>query len=251
MIPKHTGRKFINPITNQVLNGLLPVQRRICYPGYDFKQAHIKTTDTISLAYPIHSFRPARRSKNGLYHGKAVDKQITMTVDLFRKHQLPKEFFTNPLIRKPYTKEIKNKCRRLHIDTVTWWKIMIKLNWTPIQTQVPVAHQRVPIATAVDVVAKDVNGKIIIIENKTGQTNYLFHHTGLYMKSPLKKLTDCVHHQHILQLLGTKKMYERTYPNQEIKRAVIIYVNKSGAHISDLPSWTNDFDYLLHLEKNL
>ena len=230
------------------MSGLLKNIQRKFYARYEFKKATFRVPDSIGLTAKVGRW-PRKKYADPIKHGIIVDNQITKQLVGFRQHQLPIQFFASKDFRKSYvgSGDTKKLCRGMRQDTEMWWQLMIKMKWTPVEAQVTVGHPSASIATAIDAVVLEPDGRRVLLENKTGKTSYIFDHTGNMMTAPFNKMTDCVHNQHVLQLAFGYWMYKHNNPTHVISALCIVYLTPEGAGVVRLPDWimtTNLLPYL-------
>ncbi len=237
----------------QVLQGITKVLHRTFFPYYNYDTANV-VPGASALPRPLYNFElPAsvgthavrRRQRNnrrsaGLSLGKKIDKEIALTVQWFRKHSLPRQYFFSKAIRRSYQGPnalIKRKCGRLSLHTRQFWIIAEQLEITPIYTQVPVGNHALRLGTCVDVVALDKNGRDLILEIKQGFESYLWKSTRQRMRYPFQNQTDCCANQFQLQLLLTTMLYKHSHPDRIVDGSWIIHFHTHGAQIHELRPW--------------
>ncbi len=239
----------------QTLRGLLPRLKRHYYPTYEHSLAVHQPMD-MPLTQHNQSVPTTRRWWNGRRsrstrsvseqakaRGVRTDQTIQKTVAWSREFHLRPSFFTSRVTRfRHHTRRsqpaIHSYCNKLSLACRQFWKAMTQLRLTPIDTQVPVCHASSRTGTLVDVVAKDSQGVIYILEIKDGyDPRYYFNSTGARMNPPFTSRTDCMFNQHQLQLQFTKLFYKQTFPHKIVGGAYLIRVHRNGYDIYIQESW--------------
>jgi hypothetical protein len=139
----------------------------------------------------------------GLKRGKTVDREISAFISRGSapKHPLSKAFFA--LLRKLKLKAIKSQ-------------VVCGIG---------------QIATACDVIAKDADGTLVLIEQKCGYQNC--RDTNKNMKGVLKDLKCTANNCAFAQLGMTKYLYEECF-GKKVK-AIYIRLHNKGASVKKLP----------------
>lgn len=239
IVPVFRNRGFETP-NGKKMKGLLRVQKSVWYPDFDLKKATKKGSSRLNMinsqSHGKIGKARAYGKRNGLARGTTIDNQITKTVLLACEHALPPMFFMDPTFRKAYEcdKKVKLACSRLSEDTLTWWGLMKRLNFSPVSCQAPVHQQERDLGTGVDVLAKTTEGKYVILENKTGKTSYLTHWSKM-MRKPYDMFTNSVENQRWMQIMHTQVMYEATHPEHEVEEAYWVQITNAGVGIYPLP----------------
>ena len=194
----------------RMLAGARPYLEKRFYPDFDrrlclAKGAFARQRSTVPVARH-------RTSRAGLGHGKAVDIQIGKMVSLLVTHSLPTRFFASSAFRSTYrcSPALKAKCKRLLKDTQTFFLVMARLGLSPVATQVKVASPTTDVATACDVVARNVHGEFLVIEVKTGHWDYL-NRSNSPFKTITPPLPNSTRNQHLLQLALTHHLFVLTH----------------------------------------
>jgi hypothetical protein len=138
----------------------------------------------------------------------------------------------------------KTRCRILEARPII--TLFECRGWTPLASQLVVAWREGRIATMIDLVLYDENQEeIIIVEIKSG-CEYRNLSTGSKLKYLKENVTDAPIHQHQLQVLLGKELFQRTYPDCKKKvRALLVYISKEG----DLDVIEEE-DFQIHYENN-
>lgn len=230
------------------ISGLLPLILQRFYPTYSFTKATFNRPMTDETEYQQRKrkrMNPNRR-KTGLDMGMKLDGEITKTVNhLNRFPNIPLQAFWNHKAMQRETRApqwIKDECADLMEQTRAFWKEMQERKLTPIDSQVVVSkmHKGREIASAVDVMALDPTGGIIIIEVKCGFTGYYTACTKRRMNAPLQARTDCLANQHQIQLAATLELFRATFPDLKVKQSMIMHIEKSKVSCSALKPWATD-----------
>ncbi len=231
-----------------VLKGITKVLNKVFYPKYSYETAtegpsQIVPDPSAQSIVPHHTRRGRARkfaSKAGLALGRKIDREITLTVNWFRQHSLPAAFFIDKKFRTRYvgaTQEIRLACNRLAFHTRQFWCLAVKLNFTPVRTQVPVGNTSLGLGTCVDVLALDSSGKTLILEIKHGFSSYLWRSTRHRMNAPFNLQTDCCANQFQLQLLLTTLLYKNEFPAVSVAGSWVIRCHSEGCDVYHLRPW--------------
>jgi hypothetical protein len=240
------GNQKCFKIGGTVLPGLLKLLQRRFYPHYSYTAA--KHNVDRSSGDTEYKRRQEKKKKHkraiGVDLGMALDKHITQTVDILRRHpEAPLCIFYDMASTKvaPLSKEDKSTITATLVQTRAFWKAMDSLRLRPLATQVPVmhSHKGFRYATAVDVVCMNKQGEHILVECKSGFTGYYTNCTRNMMSAPLDQLTDSLANQHQIQLSATKEMYQNTFPEHHIGDCLIIHIEGSKVSAYPLKPWTH------------
>jgi len=202
--------------------GFVEQIRHAFYPLYDYKQAK---TSTLGSA-PGCEAAPARlpgpdpalvrkipvRRNAGLSIGTRVDDQLTEAVNTGR--------VTSGAL-EPYTASM--------LAARQQW------GWQPLVSQFPIVFPEVRVGTRIDEIATDDALRLILIENKTGYTNYLDKARGM-MRGPLSDVSDAPLNQHFLQLGLALICLERHW-GVAVHAGFVVQVDEAGVVPHPLPAW--------------
>lgn len=228
------------------------------YPTYNWKEAiqqdiiepiHIITSENGIIQTPKLIKLPPIKTKFSkilMARGRRVDQKVGQALEWMCKHQIPLSYFdlnaklspdlskfqgiTPSIQRKIYT-WLKNKT--IHARLI--FSAVRRLRLTPLATQVIVRDTKYH-ATACDLICKDNQGSIVIIEfkaiNQTKMFNYCKH-----MKAPYQKFTDSPLNQSFVQLGTTRSFYKKTFPQTKLStNAYTFTVSDRNCQIFKLPS---------------
>ena len=113
--------------------------------------------------------------------------------------------------------------------------LVTRLRLTPVATQVVCRDESCNIATLVDAVFLNAQGRIVVVELKTGFDGYNDSSNGR-MREDFKHLSNSPHNQHKVQLAFTQVMFEKTFPEFGVTDALLIRMTGDGAHVRSLGS---------------
>lgn len=237
------------------LRGLRDRLRLHFYSKYDRLKVYKQTTHTVHVG----TRGPAKKKKiwhrwskktlankqqAAMARGNQTDQEITKTVDWARQYRLSPSFFLSVTERRRHSTYSKQSpmhqyCNKLSRSCRFFWKAILELKLTPMQTQVPVCYQPAGVGTLVDVVACDpVTNKKYILEIKDGyDPAHYFKCSKHPLNPPFQKHSDCEFNQHQLQLHYTKLFYHFTFPNESIGGAFVIRVHSKGVDVYPQQKW--------------
>jgi hypothetical protein len=176
--------------------GVTTVIKKVFAPSYVYRRLQ-RSKDIVKTGLP---FRKARR------RGKLVDEVLGKWV-----------------------RGGKTRCRILEARALI--ELFESRRWLPLASQLVVGWREGRIATMIDVVLHDeVTDQILIVEIKSG-CEYRHVSTGSCMKClQSSDVPDSPLHQHQLQTLLGKELFNRTYKEcTKSVRGVLIYVGKDGS----------------------
>lgn len=125
---------------------------------------------------------------------------------------------------------------RIHPYTNKMIKAFSMWGWTPICGQLVVSDDHAKVATAVDVVAADENGRLILIEVKCGGVGYLRSSTGKF-QSPLGAVANHPLNQYFLQATMNSVLFSRTFNGPAKRKTYVVNVDVNGVERMALPKW--------------
>jgi len=108
-----------------------------------------------------------------------------------------------------------------------------RLRLTPVATQVVVRDENCNLATLVDVVFLNTDGRIVVVELKTGFEGYNHVSSG-QMRAEFAHHTNAPANQHKVQLAFTHAMFEKTFPEFGSADGLLIRMTTEGAHVRSL-----------------
>lgn len=169
---------------------------------------------SVSRALPVETTTTAP-PRGGRQVGNRLDRAVDQWV---RSGIPPKNDYLSPL--------------------VTWCATH---HWTPVASQVPVGCRALRLGTRVDLICQNADQQLILLELKTGYTNYLdSHHQGM-MRGPWHMIPNSFRYQHYLQLWLTCWLFCHSAPssfkNQALVDAYVVYVQPEDVKPFRLPHW--------------
>lgn len=194
----HPGmRCFYDTEDKKKLKGITDKLRSTFYPSYRF--ANAPKGDS--------SGHPGVRAGAGRSRGRLVDRQVAAAV-------------------------MGAKVRNPHPFTKLAITALKKSGLVPVASQVVVYDLEAGIATAVDVVVRDVDGSLATLELKCTSDSRFKSACGK-MLGALAAWDDSIENQQIMQVQMTRVLYEKTYKTRA--RAYILRVNAGGAYLTKVP----------------
>lgn len=180
------------------LKGLVPCIKKAFYEDYEYIQSKYRVVGDSGLKKP----------SDGIKRGKLVHNQLCE----YGNKENNKTFAENNPILHVYTKRA--------ID------FLKKYNLKPIISEYPISDSDFKIGTAVDMIAMDENGKIILIEWKSGMNTY-FKRGNVSMNGPLSDRSNSPLNQALLQLLFTSILFEQT-TSIKPDDAIVVHINEES-----------------------
>lgn len=222
-----------------VRRGVHPVIHKVFCPEYSYEKAKLGnfTASRERGSKRETKFRPSTSA------GLLVDRELKRSVTLFTVHNLPLVAFKDFETQKTYAEKLRYQLttkahsllkQKLAPAVYKIWQTCIKLKLTPSACQVNVGSTDLRLGSAVDLVCKDAQGRVVIVEIKTGFMKYLFLHTSKPMNVIQPPINDSVFHQHQLQLLLTYQLYRTTFPDAKMGAAFIFRIDALGCDVFPL-----------------
>jgi hypothetical protein len=181
--------------------GLTGVIKDTFYPEYQYRGGTV-TGDT-----------PKRGGQGGFARGRLVDREVQRWV-------------------QDGGGKVKNP-KKLHLFSRAFIALTHRLGLSAVGAQVIVRDEQCDIATLVDAVFVNKNGRVVVVELKTGFEGYNESHNGR-MRAEFSHLTNSPANQHRVQLAFTHAMFQRTFPEFGEAGALLIRMTSSGAHVTSL-----------------
>jgi hypothetical protein len=177
--------------------------------------------------FPDYVFRGAA---NGL--GKTHNKKRGKGAGMARGRQVDTEI--QHWMARGFAKQgDKGRAPPLHPFSRAFIALVTRLRLTPVATQVVCRDESCNIATLVDAVFLNAQGRIVVVELKTGFEGYNDASNGR-MRGEFRHLTNAPANQHKVQLAFTQIMFERTFPEFKQVDALLIRITSGGAHVRSL-----------------
>ncbi len=256
---KWKGRGPFKCIKNKGVSckGVHPALQQAYWPGWDWDKAKANGSllevplPAADKLVPMPQDARDRRLPYSKSQGINFDKEITKTVKLSRAHALPAVFWFNKGNRalvlgklKGATKEaakivtsLRNAVKRLMPETMAFWKLMHDAKMVPVETQTPVAKNRV--GTKLDVLCTHAvhTDTYRVIECKHGcEHNWTM--LGLPSLPPSISLPErrvTSHNQHLLQTAVNQMLFKATFPERKTVKPWLVRVDRHGAHVYVAP----------------
>jgi hypothetical protein len=243
-------------VDNKIVEGLHRRLTRRFYPLYSFEKAEANcpgggedhSTATGKAKWSAWQRKRKTGSKTkGQRKGCLADRHMTDTIRWFKKFNVPMRAFCDKAAGKKFARAnqsaLSKECYLYLMGharsdmAVKIWNTMRINNFTPSDTQVRVGVKEWGLATAVDMTAKDAHGNDVVIELKTGYTNYIHKHTAQPMRYISGNVSDCPANQHQLQLFVTTELFKRSKPHQGNVKSVIFHLTDTGVSLLHLKPW--------------
>lgn len=215
------------------LRGLLPTLKQRYYNRYKYELAKLRDRNA-KEGVQGKKKKQYRILYNSKEHGILFDEQIRRTVNVYLKYEVSFDFFTDSKIRistKNVPTYAKSQCAGLMPYVIKFWQLLFQLDLVPVAAQVPVGYIPARVGTACDVVCKNKQGQIVVVETKCGFENYYWNCTEYLMTKPLNNFTDCPANQHLLQVHYTNLMYQNTFPNIPVASPMVFRFHPSGVDV--------------------
>lgn len=172
----------------QVLTGLLPRLRKTFYPDINIynllkkpKSPILKTSKKKKRGAP----KKPKESK-GSFYGRIQGTVVHQEIEDFLFYD---------------SKNFRKKHPSIHIYTHRILKFILEtMGWTLLRSEFDIYDQTLRIGTSFDIIAVTKEGKLVLIEVKTGFTDYFDRDDG-QMLGVLHKLTNSPHNQANIQLI--------------------------------------------------
>ena len=200
---------------------------------------------------PMPEEARARRLPYSKGQGIRFDAEITKTVKLSRTNNLPACFWFNKSQRTLILAKLKgpteaaqktvarlrNAIKVLMPETMAFWKLMHDAQMVPVETQTPVAKNRV--GTKLDVLCTHAvhTDTYRVIECKHGcEKNWAIAGVpNLPSSLPLTERRVTTHNQHLLQTTVNQMLFKATFPNRKSVKPWLVRVDRHGAHVYVAP----------------
>ncbi len=237
--------------------GVHPALQRAYWPKWDFDKAKANgTLAELPLPAPdkFIPVPPQARDRKLPYskmQGIRYDAEITKTVKLSRRHGLPAVFWFDQANRtlvlnklKGVTKSamatqarLRNAVKLLMPETLAFWSLMHHSKMVPIETQTPVACNKV--GTKLDVLCTlaEQRETYRVLEMKHGcEHNWSIRgleSLPLSIRGPERRVTT--HGQHLLQTWTNHVLFKAAFPERKTVDPWLVRVDRMGAHVYVAP----------------
>lgn len=207
------------------------------YPGLTKKLKKIfypQVNDQFPEAREHRHYKPKNKISHcltsGKVHGDIVHSQLDYYIKLFAKNpnlSIDNVQFPNGPV---------DECTRRVI------KELVNRNWAPITTEFLIFSEDIRIATAVDLLVRDLNNqKLILVELKTGYEGgqYASLPSDPMFPAPFNNIANCPKTRHFLQVMTMCEMIKRTY-GVKIDEAYILRIlpkENHTAHLIQVHKW--------------
>ena len=235
------------------MRGVHPTIESLFFPQYSYEAARFdsrsaSTKNKKCIANVGSGPKRATRYRPGTHAGLLVDREVTRTVKLLQKYHMPMQVFSSSSVsaRKAYIEDRRDEIseadqkemnKKQSTATTLIWQTLYRLKLLPVDTQIKVGCQSLRLGTAVDLRCIDPDGKYVLVEIKTGFTNYYHKHTKYPLQVIEPSQTDTPCHQFQLQLALTYELYRRTFPSHPISNALVLRVDGFGVELTPMQNW--------------
>lgn len=168
-----------------------------------------------SISLVMRDLEHARPKKRGRFKGNLADKQLSL--------------WANEGILPPPHKDQDDRFGHIR-------NVIINQRWIPVSAQLPVGCKELRLATKIDLVCKDMEGRIILVELKCGFDDYFDVHNQGFMSYPFNELPTSCRHKTVLQLLLTTYLFFHT----EHRFSNFPFLGSYTLHIFEKPDGTMD-----------
>ena len=249
------------------LKGLTPTLAKTFYPAYREPRASRGPLAESKLAPDARRAVREVTGLAGLELGTTVDREVTQWVRLIWNHGLqwahvlPTAERPSPPLPRTLLDNAAECARLRHLQhnsnlyTRRFLRELANRQLVPVASQLCVGSLDARLGTAVDVVCALSTGvqrlpegrwllrpgaTVVLLELKCGWEQTYQRYCGR-MKAPLAHLTDSPEHQHQLQLLLTRILFERTYRGRghAVSSAAVVRVHSAGVTWYPQRAWTD------------
>ena len=124
-------------------------------------------------------------------------------------------------------------------------RILKEREWTPMSSQMPLGCLDLRLGTMVDLMCSTKDGKLVIVEIKSGFDDYYDIQNQGNMMYPFEDVPQSCRNKHLLQLLFTTWLFfhgSHVLNNIQVEKSVIIhlftnYNEEIQSEVIDLPFW--------------
>jgi hypothetical protein len=208
---------------NKRFSGLLKRINKKFYPHYKYENAIYQTSNQQTRRHQ-HAISSSTRTSIATQRGIAFERLLHTSI----QYSITNQIHSIDMCQLyPPTSKLRS-----------FWYKMNTLKLNPISYQVAVGDVHTRIATAVDILCQhEITYKYCIVEIKYGFQNYYHRHTNKPMSYPFTHLTDCVYHQHMLQLNFTHWLYTCTYIEHQNKMLspILLRFHSNGCQLYHCP----------------
>ena len=220
-----SSKSFFMPQLATALKGVRPAGQSILYKKFKWEDRRqgVRPGDVPSNCLPLRITSKAGGNKTiGTYLGLKVDGQLSKICELNLNQKID---YTCWLKESPtpvkWPKDWKTLKRNLSPVTAHVLKLFQRMKWRFVGQQVVCGCYSTRLGTAVDLVMCDTQGRLLLIEVKTGGGHSMIEACGK-MQAPLETLSDCIYHQYHVQMALTRICFESTYPSNKVHESYLI-----------------------------
>ncbi len=249
---------------NRTISGITKLQPQAFYPHWRWYKALQRSGNSTELMGVQASQRAANPEakliKGSMQVGRTMDTHITTSVRLQLQYNLPINIFYDETILESWGakfkfashyKQIHAICRQRNPYVRRFWQFVYHEKWTPIGTQVAVSHPTYNFGTMADVVVRDKDKNVRVVEIKTGFEKTAHSHCSEHMSAPFQRLDDSPVHQHLIQLLATEHLYRMCNPTVKVAAGYVVRFDSYGVYSTQVPEELNRSDVALAMFKRM
>jgi hypothetical protein len=206
-----TLKCFVDVASTTKYRGITQLLKQVFWPDYSFKKAQAPGPVGVGNSKFVKGPTSSKR-------GTLVDLQISELI-----------------AGKPIT-------GKLHPFTALAFKALKAGNLQPVASQVVVYDAALRLATAVDILCENKDGKHVVVELKCS-SDFKYTAYNACMKHEFQQISNSIANQHLAQTLVTRALFERTYGTAAL--AYILKVNQRGASWIRVPDATESLEGVL------
>lgn len=150
------------------------------------------------------------KTKDGLTHGIAIHRQLKHAIDKGEKAK-PRSILVRSIIFK-----------------------LKSMGLRPVAAEAPVWSHRMRMGSQIDVVCLDGDGRVVLIELKTGNKFDFFKYNQL-MQPPFQSIGHSLLHLASLQLLTGYLLFKETHPLMNVQSAYVVHATYHGVWAYQIP----------------
>jgi len=185
----------------RILSGLLPRLRSVYWPGSSIYQ-QMKSVKTAPRA------KQAKHASKGRFAGVIRGSQI---------HKELRDFVVLD------GKNFKKNHKRLHPFSSRILRVIVEtMKWMPFLPEHDIYDEDWGVGTSIDMICLDKDGRLILLEFKTGYKDYFENPDG-YMQHTLARMSNTIQNQATMQLTSAALILEKKYhvPVEQMRLYVI------------------------------
>ncbi len=235
-------QSFSMPQLGTTLKGVRPAAKSILYPRFKWeaRREGRRAADVAPNSLPLRVSSKAGGNKAiGTRLGLKVDRQLSQICKINLEHRVDYTcWLKDASTPRRWPKDWKALKKNLSTVTAQVLKLFQRQKWRFVGQQVTCGSYNTRLGTAVDLVMCDTQGRLLLIEVKTGGGQSLVEPCG-YMQEPLDHLSDCIYHQYHVQMALTRMCFETTYPKHKVHQSYLVLAGDVASFEPLLPKVWN------------